>query len=111
MVVTWDDIGTELRIERADFLDGHVQYLGNLCEMDAAVHTDRIGDERFAGQRRADVVLLVIGHRIVGSDKARSTVFLGADGSAVLSPLPASPGVGSVGAAVGGASGADVSGI
>ena len=69
MVIARNHVGTVLRVEGADFLDGDVQHLGDLCEMDATVHTHGVGDERLAGQRRADVVLLVVGHRIVGGDE------------------------------------------
>ena len=69
MVVAGDDVGAELRVEGAYFLDGDVEHLGNLCEVDAPVDADGVGDERLAGQRRADVVLLVVGHRIVGGDE------------------------------------------
>ena len=37
--------------------------------MDAPVHADGVGDQGLACQRGADVVLFVVGHRIVGRDK------------------------------------------
>ena len=71
MKIAGDDVRPELRVEGAYLLNGHVQHLGNLSKVDASVDCHGVGNQRFAGQRGTDVVLLVIGHRIVGSDEGR----------------------------------------
>ena len=50
VIVAGNHVGTVLRIEGADLLDGDVEHFGNLCEVDAAVHAHGVGDERLAGQ-------------------------------------------------------------
>ena len=70
-IVAIDDATAILRIQLFDEFDIDAENAGNLLEMHVAVEHERVGFRRQAAQHRADVVLAIIIHNVVGGDERR----------------------------------------
>ena len=59
-----DKVLAVLRIEDSQFLDGNLEYVGDLLEMDPSPYVYGVGKDGLAGQGRRDIVLLVVVHHV-----------------------------------------------
>ena len=71
VIVAGDYVAAELRIEHAEFLDGYVEHVADLLECYAVGHAHAVGEQWLLGKARTDVVILKIGHHIVGCNECR----------------------------------------
>ena len=67
--VAGNQVGAVLRIQHAQFVHRDTEHIADLLEMHTLGHVDSIGQNRFAGQRRRYVVLVVEVHYIVCGDE------------------------------------------
>ena len=71
VIVAGDYVAAELGIEHAEFLDGYVEHVADLLECYAVGHAHAVGEQWLLGKTRTDVVILEIGHHIVGCNECR----------------------------------------
>ena len=79
LAVTWDNAAFVLRIEALEFVHRYVADVNDLLEVQVAAYLDGVCSLRNVGFHRADVVLAVVGHDVVGRNESRyvTTCFAG----------------------------------
>ena len=69
--ISRNDIAFILRVERTKLFDVDPQHIGNLLQVKHAVHHNRIGRQRQTGLHRANIMIAIVIHDIIGCDKQR----------------------------------------
>ncbi len=74
MDVSGDDVGAILGVEYTQFVHGYAHDVRNLLEVNALIDVYGVGDYGARCQCRRDVVVVVIGHRVIGGYECRDVV-------------------------------------